>query len=173
MHRTHGIEVRAEATGGALVVCIGNSLAGDDAVGPIVFNRLVDESLPPRTQLVSLGLGGLSLLEYFRAQSVAIIVDAVQLGGDAGRIHVLEADSIPQAKAQAVSLHGIGLRETLNIAKSLYPETLPARIVLIGVEGRSFTELGVPPCYEVQTAVESVVDEIKQQLANSTYVVCS
>jgi hydrogenase maturation protease len=93
-----------------------------------------------------------------------IVVDAVQLGGNVGDLHILAMDDIPAAESQAVSLHGIGLQETLSIAEVLYPEQIPKQIVLIGIEGSHFNELGVPLSQAVEAAVELVVLEIKRRI---------
>jgi hydrogenase maturation protease len=151
-------------SGDALVVCIGNSLAGDDGAGQAVFDRLQKEKLPGDPELVMLGLGGMSLLEYLHGQPLLIVVDAVQLNGPIGQVHVLEAERIPAADSPAVSLHGIGLLETLSIVSTLYGELAPERTVLVGIEGRRFSELGAPLSREVAAAIDEAVARIKQLL---------
>jgi len=161
---TSRTEVADFASRQVLVVCIGNSLAGDDGVGQAVYEELRADSLPGGAHAVLLGLGGVALLEHLQAYRLLIVVDAVQLGGPAGGMHVRDLKEIPAAEAQAVSLHGIGLRETLDIAREIYPERIPARILLVGIEGRRFSELGVPLSDEVAAAIGTAVAEVKRQI---------
>jgi hydrogenase maturation protease len=147
------------------IVCVGNGLAGDDGIGEAVYNRLKADSCHSSLHLVLLGLGGLALLEHLQAQRLILIIDAMQLGSPSGTVHVMESKDVPSFSAQAVSLHGIGLQETLSIARELYPECIPERIVLIGVEGRCFTELGTPLSAPVEAAIDKVLNEINHRIA--------
>jgi hydrogenase maturation protease len=156
------------ATSGVLVVCVGNGLAGDDAVGEAVYRRLLIENLPESVRVIFLGLGGLSLLDYFHGQHLLIVVDAVQLNGRPGFIHVLETEQMPVLRGQAVSLHGIGLLEALSVSRTLYPESVPKRTILVGIEGKNYNELGAPLSHEVVAAVEQAIVEIKRQITRST-----
>ena len=47
----------------SLIVCIGNDLVADDAVGHAIHRVLADSSLPEGTTLKFLGLGGMDLIE--------------------------------------------------------------------------------------------------------------
>jgi hydrogenase maturation protease len=151
-----------------LIVCIGNSLAGDDGLGEAVYERLRRAPESMSSRLLLLGLGGLALLDYLRSQKLLIVIDAVQFNSQPGTVHVMDFDRIPAAETQAVSLHGIGLRETLCVAQLLYPDRLPNRIVLIGVEGRCFNELGAPLSGEVAGALEAVVEEVQRHVLLTT-----
>jgi hydrogenase maturation protease len=159
------------AAGGNVIVCVGNSLAGDDAAGAAVYEALALRPLPPDTRLRFLGLGGIALLdelveeqgrETHGCASLLIIVDAVQLGAVPGTVHVMEWDAIPEAGGAAVSLHGIGIRETITIGRALYPEAMPRRIVLVGIEGQRFNLLGA----EMTPTVAAAIDEAVLQVMN-------
>ncbi len=78
-----------------LIICIGNALAADDGAGAGVYEELERTGLPKGTRLCFLGLGGLDLLEELAGEHQLIVVDAVQLGGDAGTVHVLDWQDIP------------------------------------------------------------------------------
>ncbi|MFH1126682.1 MAG: hydrogenase 3 maturation endopeptidase HyCI [archaeon] len=80
------------------VVCgVGNRLRGDDAVGPIVVDRL-REKYVDREDMLFLDCGGapenfLSKICDFHAEKV-IIVDAVTLLGRPGAVEMLDVDRI-------------------------------------------------------------------------------
>jgi hydrogenase maturation protease len=146
--------------GGTLIACVGNSLAGDDAAGCAVYDALTLSSLPSEIRLRLLGLGGIALLDDLQGEACLIVVDAVQLGAAPGTVHVLSWDAIPKAGGTAVSLHGVGIRETVTIGRALYPEIMPPRIFLVGIEGQCFDRLGA----EMTPAVAAAVDEAVLQV---------
>lgn len=148
----------------ALVVCVGNSLVGDDAAGCAVHDRLLRESLPEGSRLLMLGVGGIALMEQVAGESLLIVVDAVQLGAEPGTIHVLDWNDLPQERSGMVSAHGVGLREAIALGRILSPETMPEKVILIGIEGASFDTIGAPMTPAVAAAVESAAAEVRRQL---------
>lgn len=146
--------------GRSLVLCVGNDLVADDAVGCHVHERLQVENLPPGTRTKFLGLGGLSILDHLDGEENLVLVDAVCLGAPVGTIHVLAWDALPNVQATAVSVHGIGLREAIEVGKRLMPEAMPRRVMLVGVEGRCFDLVGHPLTAEVAAAVGPAAMEV-------------
>lgn len=147
--------------GEVLVLCIGNSLAGDDAAGWLVGERLLRGGEMPGVKVVLLGVGGLDLLEHFGGEETLVVVDAVCWGAPPGTVHVLEWEDLPPAQRAAVSAHGVGVRESVEVARLiLVPELVPSRVVVVGVEGRHFLELGTPCSPEVQGALEAAEEAV-------------
>ncbi|MBW4054067.1 MAG: hydrogenase maturation protease [Proteobacteria bacterium] len=116
-----------------IVVCIGNELIADDAIGFEIYQQLVGCS----ARLEYLGVGGIDMLPLLEGETDLIVVDAVQLGAPAGTIHVVPWDSLPYNSTD-ISAHGLGLRETIEIGATLYPQNMPKRITLVGIEGICF-----------------------------------
>ncbi len=148
----------------ALVVCVGNSLVGDDAAGCAVYERLAREPLPGGARLLLLGVGGVSLLECLQGEKVLIVVDAVQLGGSPGTIHILDWDELPQRGPAAASAHAIGLREAIALGRLLSPEAMPRKVLLVGIEGASFDTVGAAMTPDVIASVEKSAIEVRKQL---------
>ncbi len=148
-----------------IVVCIGNDLVADDGVGHVIYHILVEGGIPEDTTIKLLGLGGMDLLDHIHGEELLVVVDAVQLGGDAGTVHVLEWQDIPTLELRPVSGHGIGIREAIHVAGRLYPETVPKRIFLVGVEGQCFNQLGKGLSPAVKKSVPDAVSRIRQLLA--------
>jgi hydrogenase maturation protease len=74
----------------ALIVCIGNDLVGDDAVGYEVYQLLRRRPLPPSTRPgLFWALGGLALIDEMAGEELLVVVDAVNLGGAPGALHVM------------------------------------------------------------------------------------
>jgi hydrogenase maturation protease len=143
--------------GRALIVCIGNELVADDGVGCAVYERLRESTLSDHVRLAFLGLAGIDLLEEIAGEELLIVVDGVQLGGPPGTVHCLGWDQLPAIQPRPVSGHGIGIREAIVVGKTLYPERVPEKIYLIGIEGSCFNQLGVGLTDAVARAVPEAV----------------
>lgn len=149
----------------ALIVCIGNDLVADDGAGRAVYAGLAAVPLAADTRLVSLGLGGIDLLEVIAGEDLLVVVDAVQLGAAPGFVHVLDWEAIPALGPQPVSGHGIGIREAIEVGRRLCPEKIPRHIYLIGIEGKCFDQLGQSMSPEVASAVPRAVDQVLRLLS--------
>jgi hydrogenase maturation protease len=148
-----------------VIVCVGNSLAGDDAVGCAVHAALAARPLPPGVKLRLLGLAGIALLDELAGETCLVVIDAVQWGAPPGTVHVLTWEQIPAASGAAVSLHGLGIRETIAIGRMLYPETMPQHIFLVGIEGICFDRLGQAMSPEVAGAVSQAAAQVLKLIA--------
>jgi hydrogenase maturation protease len=150
-----------------LVICLGNELVADDAVGYEVYERLRHPPLPADTQIEYAAVGGLWLLDRLTGgEQLLILVDAVMLGAPIGTVHSLAWDELPLLPAGAVlSAHAIGLRETVQIGRVVCPERVPENIRFVGVEGRCFDRTREWMSPEVCRAIECAVAEVRRQLA--------
>jgi hydrogenase maturation protease len=143
-----------------IIICIGNELIADDAVGFEIYNRLAGSS----ARLEFCGVGGIDMLPMLDGETDMIVVDAVQLGAVPGTLHIIPWNSLP-ISSSAVSAHGLGLRETIEIGNILYPEKMPERITLIGIEGRCFNLTREFMTQEVQAAIDPAVKTIEEIVA--------
>lgn len=145
----------------SLVVCVGNALVADDAAGPAVHEALLALGLPAATSLRLLGVGGLALLDELGGEELLVAVDAVHLGAPPGTVHEMDFDALPKA-GPAVTSHGIGLREAIEVGRRLYPERMPRRVVLVGIEGRCFDGLGEPMSPAVAAAIPAAAERVRE-----------
>ncbi|GAB6097870.1 hydrogenase maturation protease [Desulfatiferula olefinivorans] len=158
-------------TGGrptTLVVCIGNDLVADDAIGYDIYETLKTRPLPGHVRLEYAAVGGLSLLDRFTGdEDSLIVVDAVAFGAEPGTVHCLAWDEIPRFSRSSISVHDVGLKDTIAIGRALYPEKIPPKIRLVGIEGRCFNrmrEFMTPEtAAALKPAVECVLDMIIQE----------
>ena len=107
------------------------------------------------------------MLPMLNGETDLIVVDAVQFGAMPGTIHVIPWDSLPSANT-AISAHGLGLRETIEIGKALYPQAMPEHITLIGIEGRCFNLTREFMSEEVCDAIDKAVATIKELVQGGT-----
>ncbi|HBA70968.1 MAG: peptidase [Geobacteraceae bacterium GWC2_55_20] len=148
-----------------MIVCIGNDLVADDAAGHEIYLRLRNPELPIEVRLEYAAVGGIALLDRLTGrESTMIVVDAVQFGSPPGTIHCLNWDELPDLGVGALSGHDIGLRETVAIGRLLYPDKLPERIVLVGIEGRCFNRTRAAMTPETAAALDDAVLLIRNML---------
>lgn len=148
-----------------IVICIGNELVADDAAGFDIFNRLAGCN----ARLEYCSVGGIDLLPMLEGETDLIVVDAVQLGAAPGTVHVVPWECLPH-ESSAISSHGLGLRETIEIGATLYPGTMPERITLVGIEGRCFNRTREFMTIEVQAAIDTAVTIIEELIKNQITV---
>lgn len=145
-----------------IIICIGNELIADDAAGFEVFNQLQKCVSETSARLEYCSIGGIDILPMLEGETDLIVVDAVEFGTKPpGTLHVVPWDELP-SNSTAISSHGLGLRETIEIGKTLYPEKMPKRITLIGIEGRCFNQTREYMTREVEVAVDAVVMKIQE-----------
>jgi hydrogenase maturation protease len=161
---------------GVLIAGIGNVFKGDDGFGVEVVQRLAQKDLPSGVKVVDFGICGIdltyALLDGYRA---AILVDAVQCGGEPGTIYVIEPDWPSDEEAASAELlftpHDLDPAKVLRLVKAL--EGRCERLVLVGCEPETFGDeddgamgLSPPVAAALDAAVltiESLVGELLEQ----------
>ena len=109
-----------------LVMCIGNRDGGDDAIGPYIADKLMRE----KGELVVLNCGTVpenftSVVKQHNPKNL-IIVDAVEMGLDAGEIRIVPKEKIG---VMHISTHGIPISVLIN-----YLEQYVENIIFIGIQ---------------------------------------
>jgi hydrogenase maturation protease len=143
------------ATNAELVVAgIGNRLRGDDAAG-LEAARLVSERATD-VLVVEHEREPSDLIGLWEGAELAIVLDALH-GDEPGRIHRFEAgrDQLPRRIWGSASTHALELADVIELARSL--DRLPARLVVLGIEGQRF-ETGTGLSSEVESAVTEAAE---------------
>ena len=148
----------------AAVVCVGNRLRGDDAVGLEVARHL-HGTLPEGVAITEREGEPTTLIDAWDGAEALWIVDAVSSGSGAGTVHRLDAGERPLPPGPfRASTHHVSLAETVELARVL--GRLPARTVVFGIEAASFA-IGEPLTPAVAAAAvavaEAIRDEVKQR----------
>ena len=105
---------------------------------------------------------GAALIELWQGADTVILIDAVHSGAKPGTIHRLDAHAQPIAKRFfRLSTHAFGLAEAVELARAL--GRLPPRLIVYGVEGKSF-EAGVGLSPGVAAAAQEVVERVLGEL---------
>ena len=118
------------------VIAVGNDLYGDDGVGNAVLNVL--EQIPEmrEVELINGATDALGLIDHFSGVDHVIIVDAAQMGEKPGTVKVFSKEEVKlKIKMDHLSVHGISLAETFDIAQAV--DSLPGEITIIGIEPKN------------------------------------
>jgi len=140
-----------------LILGVGNRYRSDDAVGPLVAERLVALGFHAREHSGE----GAGLIEAWSGAERVVVVDATQSGALPGTVRRLDAVAEPlPAGLFRYSSHQFGLAEAVETARAL--GRLPSTLVIYGVEGRAFG-FGETLSPEVAAAVDEVVRRVAEE----------
>lgn len=146
-----------------VVVGLGSPYLQDDRAGVVVVERLEQEHLPCRTEV--LHTVGFEVMETIRGFKRAIIVDACMLGYAPGTILEVGVDDLFATHAP-VNAHALSLGTILKTGYLCFPEEMPVDIRIVLIEIKEITEFTQQMSVEVETAVAEVVVRIKRLLAD-------
>ncbi|MEN8729221.1 MAG: HyaD/HybD family hydrogenase maturation endopeptidase [Desulfuromonadales bacterium] len=145
-----------------LVLGLGNSIMTDDGFGVEVVNTLSSRyHFQGEVCLVDGGTLGLDLLPYLENVESLLIIDALDMRDEPGRIFRLQGEEVPRAFASKLSVHQMGLQDLLAVAE--LQGHVPNRLVVWGVQPESI-EMGTELTPAVKKAVVAVIDNILDEL---------
>lgn len=119
----------------SLLIGIGHSYRGDDAVGPMLAEAL--SGTAGLDVLVHHG-EGTDLMERWTGYNKVVVVDATCSGAEPGTVRIWDAiaETLPTGLFPKGS-HVFGLAEGVEMARIL--GRLPPVLTVVGIEGRSFS----------------------------------
>jgi hydrogenase maturation protease len=118
-----------------LIAAIGNRYRSDDGVAMQVADA-VRRDLPPDVRVVY-AADVLSLIDDWRGEDLAILIDAVRSGAPPGTVREIDAtESFPAHMSASTSTHDLEVPQAIELARRL--GRLPARLIVIGIEGCRF-----------------------------------
>ena len=144
-----------------LVLGIGNILMGDEGVGVRVIEAMQSADWPPDVELVDGGTAGADLIDVMSDRQTLIVIDAVDADVPPGTVVRLTPDELASSNEPGISLHEIGLLETLAMTRQL--GTAPEEIIILGIQPKRIhpsTELSE----ELRAVVPAVVEQVLQEL---------
>jgi hydrogenase maturation protease len=150
-----------------LIIGLGNEYRRDDAVGLIVARRLKDAA-PEHVRVLEQSGEGAGLMESWKDADAVILIDAVHSGAKPGTLHRLDAHAQPiPTRFFHYSTHAFSVAEAIELARAL--GQLPPRLILYGIEGKTFEAgLGLSP--EVEKAAQKVVGRVLGDLRGDPHL---
>jgi hydrogenase maturation protease len=142
-----------------LVVGIGNLLCRDEGVGVHVIHEMQSMQLPGHIELLDIGTSTMDLISYLEGVKKLIIIDAMKAGGTPGTIYKCGPEDLLPKGEGSVSLHDMGVVETLTMAKKMGMEM---NTVIIGVEPKVL-DWGMELSEEVKTKIPVIVEAVLKE----------
>ena len=144
-----------------LVLGIGNTERGDDAVGREVV-RLLRGVLPEHVAVEEQEGEAAALALRLEGVAAAYLVDASLSGAPPGTIRRFDATAAPLPQHEfGLSTHGLGLASAVELARAL--GQLPPRCIVYAVEGASF-ERGAGLSPTVADAVARLAKRLAEEI---------
>jgi len=142
-----------------LVVGFGNTLMGDDGVGPMVIRHVMKRSLPPNLRVVECASDSLILPSFWRGEDQIWMIDALVRRRAPGTIDTLNHEEVMSIPQRHATVHHLSLPEGLRWIRLAYPEMRKVTYRLWGIEPGGM-DLGERLSPAVEEAVASVSDLI-------------
>lgn len=152
------------------VLCLGNDLLADDALGGVVARQL-RQIVPDSVDVVFTPNTGLDLLDYALYVRQLIVVDSIVTGNaKSGTLLVFREEDLRALPGG--SPHYIGLFEALSVARAL---DLPAakEVTIVAVEAEDRTTIGGPLTPAVEGALAEAVDFVAKMIGSSAEEIVS
>ncbi|GAU08588.1 hydrogenase maturation protease [Desulfoplanes formicivorans] len=147
---------------GTVVVGIGNPLLKDDRAGLEVVERI--GALNRDVDVEILYTVGFEILDKVLGYERAFIVDGCQLGNEPGTVLDLAVDDIFTDQA-LIGSHATTLGGTLKAGYELFAQEMPRDLRIILIEVEDAMTFANHCTLVVQRAVDKVVNQIMQTLA--------
>lgn len=137
-----------------VVIGYGSPIRGDDAVGPLVADRLDQRVDDPCVTVISRHVLTAELAESLRDATLVIFIDA-SVDGNQGEVAVRSL--VPRTDAASAMAHTLDAEALLGWTRGLYGKQPEA--ILVSIAGGSFDYAN----YHLSAAVEAAVEPMVQQ----------
>jgi hydrogenase maturation protease len=146
----------------ALVIGYGSPIRGDDAVGPLVADRLQQESLPEGVSVIARHVLTADLVPDIAVSDLVIFLDAAS-EGEPGEVRCRRLH--PSRAAVSTMAHFLEPTELLAWTQALYGRLPEAHLVTVA--GKSFDFAHSQLSTAVAAAAESMLSTTRELIAQS------
>ncbi len=139
------------------VLCLGNDLLADDALGIVVAER-IRERVPVEVDVVETMETGFGLMDYLLDVRRMVVVDTVLTGGASpGTMYLVRERDVKDASGG--SPHYTGLFEGLELGRRL-GLAVPTDLVIVAVEGDDCRTVGGLMSQAVYDSIPLVIEQV-------------
>jgi hydrogenase maturation protease len=142
-----------------LIVGIGNLLCRDEGIGVHVIQEMKNMKLPDHIELLDIGTSTMDLISYLEGVNKLIVIDAMVAGGTPGTIYRCKPENLLPEGEDPISLHDIGVLETLSMAKKM---GMQINTVIIGVEPKVL-DWGMELTEEVKNRIMDIIEAVLKE----------
>jgi hydrogenase maturation protease len=118
-----------------------------------------DMELPSHIELLDLGTSTSDLISHLEGVNKLIVIDALKAGGSPGTIYRFRPEDLLADEDGPISLHEIGVMETLNMARKMGKEI---DTVIIGVEPKAL-DWGMKLSEEVKKQMPTIIEAVLKE----------
>ena len=142
-----------------LIVGMGNLIYRDEGIGVHVVQKMRKMELPGHIELLDIGTSTMDLISHLEGVKKLIVIDAMKAGGTPGVIYRCKPEDLMPKGEEPISLHEIGLLETLTMAKKMGKEI---DTVIIGVEPKVL-DWGMELSEEIKNKIPTIVEAVLKE----------
>jgi hydrogenase maturation protease len=147
------------------VLGIGNLLLKDEGIGTHVAQKLTGIVDDANVKIIDAGTSPDFLSLVDGNTDKLIVVDAVKAGSEPGTIYRLTIDDLGLDSTSPVSLHEIGVLDSLKIM-ALF-DRLPESTVIIGIEPKTI-DFGLDLSPEVEEKLPEIISLVLKEIEETT-----
>jgi hydrogenase maturation protease len=144
----------------ALVIGYGSPIRGDDAVGPLVADRLLEKGVPEGVSVIARHILTAELVPDIAASELVVFLDAAA-DGEPGEVRCRPIS--PSRDGVSTMAHFLDPRELLAWCQALY-DRLP-RAWLITVSGESFDYASYELTATADSSARSMLRKVQELIA--------
>jgi hydrogenase maturation protease len=115
--------------------------------------------LPGHIELLDIGTSSMDLISHLEGVKKLIVIDAMKTGGIPGTIYKCKPEDLMPKGEEPISLHEMGLLETLTTAKKMGMEI---DTVIIGVEPKVI-DWGLELSEEVKKKIPAIIEAVLKE----------
>ena len=146
-------------SGKTLIVGMGNLIYRDEGIGVHVIEEMKKVKLPDHAELLDIGTSTMDLISYLEGVKKLIVIDAMKAGGAPGTIYKCRPEDLLPEEERPISLHEIGLLESLNMAQKM---GMRIDTVIIGVEPKVL-DWGMELSDEVNSKIPTIIEAVLKE----------
>jgi hydrogenase maturation protease len=159
------LRVTSESTPRITVLGIGNLLLKDEGIGVHLVQKLAGIIDNANVKIIDAGTSPDFLSLVDGNIDKLIVVDAVKTGNEPGTIYRLTLDDLELDSKSPVSLHEIGVLDSLKIM-ALF-DRLPESTVIIGIEPKTI-DFGLDLSPEVEEKLPEIINLVLKEIEETT-----
>jgi len=138
---------------------MGNFLYRDEGVGVHVIHQMENMELPGHIDLLDIGTSTMDLFVHLEGIKKMVVVDAMKAGGSPGSVYRCKPEDLMPKDESPISLHEVGLLESLAMAKK---KGIEIETVVIGVEPKVM-DWGVELSEEVKRKIPTIIEVVLKE----------
>lgn len=149
------------------IIGCGNVLRGDDGVGVVVAQRLIERlrQFPvPGVQAFDCGTAGMEVMYRARGSRALVVLDASRTGVAPGTVHRVPGEIVRSVELPQVNLHEFRWDHAIGMGRAIYKDAFPDDVEVLLVEAQSLA-LGEGLSAAVAEGAEQVYRAVLDRIA--------